>query len=259
MLDSLYIAWKYVSFNKVKTFTLVACITLILFLPVFLEILLVESERQLLSRAVSTPLVVGAKGSSLDLIMNTLYFGDEVPELINMEASEKVIESDLALPIPVYVRFRTREHPIVGTTLDYFDFRGLKVREGSPLTMLGDCVVGATVAERLGLKPGDSLFSSPENLFDLSGIYPLKMKVTGILEKSHTSDDLAVFVDLKTAWVIQGLGHGHEDLARVKDPQAILKREENNITASPKHRKRSDKHEYPGTPRHGRFYSHCGV
>lgn len=222
------------SFNKVKTFTLVACITLIIFLPVFLEILLVESERQLLSRAVSTPLVVGAKGSSLDLIMNTLYFGDEVPELINMEASEKVIESDLALPIPVYVRFRTREHPIVGTTLDYFDFRGLKVREGSQLTMLGDCVVGAAVAERLGLKPGDSLFSSPENLFDLSGIYPLKMKVTGILEKSHTSDDLAVFVDLKTAWVIQGLGHGHEDLAKVKDPQAILKREENNITASPK-------------------------
>ena len=113
MLDSLYIAWKYVSFNKVRTFTLVACISLIFFLPVFLEILLVESERQLLSRAVSTPLVVGAKGSSLDLIMNTLYFGDEVPELINMEASEKVIESDLALPIPVYVRFRTREHPIV--------------------------------------------------------------------------------------------------------------------------------------------------
>ncbi len=234
MFDSLYIAWKYVSFNKVKTFTLVACIALILFLPISLEILLEESERQLLSRAVSTPLVVGAKGSSLDLIMNTLYFGDEVPELINMEASEKVIESDLALPIPVYVRFRTRGYPIVGTILDYFDFRGLKVREGRSLAMLGDCVVGAAVAERLGLKPGDSLLSSPENLFDLAGIYPLKMKVTGILEKSHTSDDLAVFVDLKTAWVIQGLGHGHEDLAKVEDPQAILKREENNITASPK-------------------------
>lgn len=234
MFDSLYIAWKYVSFNKVKTFTLVACITLILFLPISLEILLEESERQLLSRAVSTPLVVGAKGSSLDLIMNTLYFGDEAPELINMEASEKVIESDLALPIPVYVRFRTRGYPIVGTTLDYFDFRGLKIAEGRSLTMLGDCVVGAAVAERLGLKPGDSLISSPENLFDLAGIYPLKMKVTGILEKSHTSDDLAVFVDLKTAWVIEGLGHGHEDLAKVEDPQAILKREENNITASPK-------------------------
>jgi putative ABC transport system permease protein len=71
MIDSLYIAWKYIAFNKVKTATLVACITLIAFLPVALEHLLNESERQLMSRAVSTPLVVGAKGSALDLMMWT--------------------------------------------------------------------------------------------------------------------------------------------------------------------------------------------
>ena len=55
MTDSLYIAWKYITFNKIKTATLVACITLIAFLPVALELLLNESERQLMSRAVSTP------------------------------------------------------------------------------------------------------------------------------------------------------------------------------------------------------------
>ena len=75
----------------------------------------------------------------------------------------------------------------------------------------------AEVARELELRPGDSIISSPENAFDLAGVYPLKMKVTGILEKSHTSDDLAVFVDLKTAWVIQGLGHGHERAARDPD------------------------------------------
>jgi hypothetical protein len=64
MLDSFYIAWKYVSFNKIKTATLVACITLISFLPISLQLLLDESERQLMSRAVSTPLVIGVKGSS---------------------------------------------------------------------------------------------------------------------------------------------------------------------------------------------------
>ena len=234
MLDSLYIAWKYISFNKIKTVTLVACITLISFLPVSLQLLLEESERQLMSRAVSTPLVLGAKGSALDLVMNTLYFGDEVPELITMEASEQVMGTDLALPIPVYVRFRARGYPIVGTTLDYFDFHDLKVAEGRGLAMLGDCVVGATVAERLGLKPGGSLVSSPENLFNLAGVYPLKMKVVGALEKSHTSDDLAVFVDVKTAWIIQGLGHGHEDVSKTKDTTVILKRTEKNVTASAK-------------------------
>ena len=82
MNDSFYIAYKYISHNKVKTITLVACITIILFLPVGLEQLLDESEQQLMSRAEVTPLIVGAKGSALDLVMNTLYFDDELPEFI---------------------------------------------------------------------------------------------------------------------------------------------------------------------------------
>ena len=105
---------------------------------------------------------------------------------------------------------------------------------GRQLAVLGDCVLGANVAESLALKPGDSLVSSPESLFDLAGVYPLKMKVVGILNKSHTSDDLAVFVDLKTAWVIQGLGHGHQDVTKLKDPTLVLKRTESNVAASAK-------------------------
>ena len=234
MLDSLYIAWKYVSYNKIKTATLVACITLITFLPFSLQLLLNESERQLMSRAVQTTLLVGAKGSSLDLVMNTLYFGDDVPELITMAASDRIADTDLALPIPMYVRFKARGNPIVGTTLDYFDFRGLKIAQGRQLAVLGDCVLGAKVAESLALKPDDSLVSSPESLFDLAGVYPLKMKVVGVLEKSHTSDDLAVFVDLKTAWVIQGLGHGHRDVTKIEDTTLILKRTESNVSATAK-------------------------
>ena len=94
--------------------------------------------------------------------MNTLYFGDEVPEQMTMAASERIEDSDLAYPIPMYIRFKVREFPIVGTTLDYFDFRELKIAAGETLTMLGDCVLGATAAQRLQLKPGDSLVSSPE-------------------------------------------------------------------------------------------------
>jgi putative ABC transport system permease protein len=234
MIDSLYIAWKYIRFNKVKTATLVACITLISFLPIALQLLLVESERQLLSRAVSTPLVIGAKGSSLDLVMNTLYFDQEVPESISMASAKNVENMDLAIPIPLYIRFRARGNPIVGTTLDYFDFRSLKIAAGRQIAMLGECVVGANVSEKLGLKPGDSLVSSPESLFDLAGIYPLKMNIVGILESSHTTDDLAVFVDLKTAWVIQGLGHGHQDVTRLKDPTLVYKRTESNVAATAK-------------------------
>jgi putative ABC transport system permease protein len=233
-MKSLYLAWKYISYNKVKTSILIACISLIIFLPLALQLLLGESERQLMSRATSTPLVAGVKGSSLDLLMNTLYFGDEVPEQMTMAASERIEDSDLAYSIPMYIRFKAREFPIVGTTLDYFDFRQLKIAAGESLTMLGECVLGATAAERLNLKPGNSLVSSPENLFDLAGVYPLKMKVTGVLEKSHTPDDLAVFVDLKTAWIIQGLMHGHQDVTKTTDKTVILKQTDHNVAANAK-------------------------
>jgi len=234
MIDSLYLAWQYICFNKFKTIILVASITLIAVLPLSLEILLAESERQLLSRAESTPLLIGTKGSALDLAMNSLYFDDEVPELLTMAAADRVYDTDLALPIPLYVRFQTRGHPIVGTTFDYFDFRKLKIAKGQPLTILGDCVLGAKVASELGLGPSDSLVSSPENLFDLAGVYPLKMQVVGVLEPNHSADDLAVFVDIKTAWVIQGLGHGHEDVTRTRDSTVVLKRSEGNVAANAK-------------------------
>jgi putative ABC transport system permease protein len=234
MMDSLYLAWRYLSYNKVKTLILVGCITIITSLPLSLEILLNESERQLALRAESSPLLIGAKGSALDLVMNSLYFGDEVPETITMAAAEQVMDTDLAAPIPLYIRFHARGFPIVGTTLDYFDFRRLELSRGEMFTTIGQCVIGAEVAIKLNLEPGDSIVSSPDTLFNIAGVYPLKMKITGALAPTHSADDLAVFVDIQTAWVIHGLGHGHEDVTKTTDSSVILKREKGNVTANAK-------------------------
>jgi putative ABC transport system permease protein len=53
-----------------------------------------------------------------------------------------------------------------------------------------------------------------------------------VLAASHGPDDEAVFVDIKTAWIIRGLGHGHEDLAAPQASKAVLAREGNRITAN---------------------------
>ena len=55
-----------------------------------------------------------------------------------------------------------------------------------------------------------------------------------MLERTHTSDDLGIFVDLKTTWIIQGLGHGHQDVTRLADPTLIYERTERKVTATPK-------------------------
>lgn len=234
MLDSLYVAWRYLTFNRLRTATLIACVTLLAVLPAALQVLLAESDRQLRARAASTPLLLGAKGSALDLAMNALYFSDAAPEPVSMAAVEEVDATGLALPIPLHVRFEARGFPVVGTTLDYFDFRGLGVARGRPLALLGEAVLGAEVAARLDLAPGDSLLSAPETVFDLAGVYPLRMRVVGVLAPSHSPDDRAVFVDVKTAWVMQGLVHGHVDLTQPADASVVIERADGNVVASAK-------------------------
>jgi len=232
MRDVLFLAWRYLVYHRFKTVILVVSIMLIVYLPVGLNAVVEQSAEHLTARAGATPLLVGAKGSPLELALNSLYFSSEHPELIDYSEATSVTESGLADAIPLYVRFRSRDNPIVGTSFDYFGFRELGFASGRPMALLGDCVVGAAVAESLGVQPGDAVTSSPETVFDLAGVYPLKMKVTGVLEHAFTPDDNAIFVDVKTAWIIEGLGHGHQDLARPEAARGVLSRSENNIVAN---------------------------
>jgi putative ABC transport system permease protein len=213
---------------------MVTSVTLIIYLPLGLNILVNESEEQLMERASSTPLILGAKGSSLDLVINTLYFEPADFDELTMLAVDRIYETGFAAPIPMFVKFKARSFPIVGTSMEYFDFRGLEIKTGESLAFLGDCVIGSAVSEKLGLSVGDTIVSSPENMLDIAGVYPLKMNIVGVLKQSHTADDTAIFTDMKTAWVIQGLGHGHEDLAKSEDKSVILGVEDGNYIANAK-------------------------
>jgi len=232
MRDVLYLAWRYLVYHRWKTAILVTSIMLIIYLPIGLNVVVEQSAEHLTARAGATPLLIGAKGSPLELVLNSLYFSSERPELIDYSEAQSVVDSGLANAIPLYVRFHSRNKPIVGTTLDYFDFQDLRFASGRPMAVLGECVVGAAAAESLDVSPGDALVSSPETVFDLAGVYPLKMNVTGVLERTFTPDDDAIFVDVKTAWIIEGLGHGHQDLAKAEAASGILSRTEDNIVAN---------------------------
>lgn len=233
-MHSLYVAWQYLRFHKARTVVLIAALTLITCLPLAVHLLVRASEAQMLDRSRATPLILGQKGSALDLVMNTLYFASTPPETLAMREADRIDDTGFAVAIPIYNRYTARGFPIVGTTLDYLSFRQLEVAAGRMLAVLGECVLGATVADQLGLGPGDALMSTPENPFDLAGVYPLKMHVAGVLKPRHTPDDRAVFVDVKTAWVIEGLGHGHEDVATARDPQVVLTEQDGKLVASAK-------------------------
>lgn len=234
MRQSFYLAYKYITYHRTRSIVLIFSIGLIIYLPNGLKKLINESEAQMVKRAKATPLIIGAKGSSTDLVINTLYFRQEKTESITMKTLEEVNAAGFGYAIPILSVFAARNFPIVGTDPDYFNFRNLNIASGRWMSFLGECVIGSSVADRLNIGVGDSLVSSPENFFDLAGVYPLKMNVVGVMNPSNSPDDQAVFVDIKTNWVIMGLGHGHEDLTNNYDPTIVLDRDSNAVKAGAK-------------------------
>jgi len=232
MTDVAYLAWRYLAYHRFKTAILVASITIIVFLPIGLNVLVNQSAQQLTARANATPLLVGAKGSPLELVLSSLYFESDTPPQMRYAEVTRVDQSRLARAIPLYTRFQTRHSRIVGTSLEYFEFRGLKIAAGRQMGMLGECVLGAQAARVANVKPGDSVMSTPESVFDIAGVYPLKMNVVGVLKPTGTPDDRAVFVDVKTTWVIEGLAHGHLDLRQPGASSGVLRKEGTKIVAN---------------------------
>ena len=232
MTGALFLGWRYLAHHRFKSSILIASITLMLFLPAATRLLVEDSATALTARADRTPLILGARGSELELVLNTLYFHAKSPAEIENRIFVEAQSTGLADFIPIHSRFHAQGAPIVGTSLDYFEFRGLRIANGRQMGLLGECVIGANVAARLGLGPGDSIISSPETVFDIAGVYPLRMTIAGVLESGGTADDDAVFVDVRTTWIIQGLGHGHTDLADPGAGAAVLSRRDDMITAN---------------------------
>lgn len=232
MKGVLALAWRYLIWHRWKTAILVLAVTLVIYLPVGLQLVIQQTARDMTARADHSPLLLGGRGSPLELVLNSLYFSTGQPPALGYGNLHEVIDTGLASAVPLYVRFQSQGFPIVGTNLDYFRFRNLEIDAGRQMVQLGEAVLGASVAKQLGLAPGSAVLSSPESVFDLAGVYPLKMRVVGVLAPAFSQDDQAIFVDVRTAWIIQGLGHGHQDLTRPEAAPAVLKKEGERVVAN---------------------------
>jgi putative ABC transport system permease protein len=226
------LAYRYVARHRFKTVVLVLGLVLTACVPIATQVLLRDFQSRLSARANATPLVLGAPGSRFDLALHALYFEATVPRTLPFAEVDRVRDTGWAEAIPLHVRFTARTFPLVGTSLAYFEFRGLRIAEGSSLTRLGDCVLGSRVAAKLGLGPGDVLRTDSVNFIDIADVYPLQMRVVGTLAPTGTADDFAVFCDVKTAWIVEGIGHGHDDLDTAGRPGVTTRRDDGTVVAN---------------------------
>jgi putative ABC transport system permease protein len=221
-------AWRYVACYRGRSLVLACCVALVGALPITVHLLLARGEQALLARARATPLIVGMPGSRYDLMLSALYWRGHIERHLPASDAEWAARDALAEVVPVFCEHHARQVPIIGTTLAYFERRGLRPASGSLPLRLGDVVVGHAAAARLELTVGGFLLSDQASFVAVARNPPVRLRVMGILAPSNSADDQAIFADIKTTYVLAGLGHAHDDVRKL-DPAQVIERRTDTV------------------------------
>ena len=191
-----YLAVASLRRHRVRTAILVATVGVVAGLPLVTDATLAAYTSAITARARATPILIGPRGGETDLLLDALYLRPDGRSFLPVNAVTEAVEGVDAETIPLHVRHRVAGYPLVGTDLGYFRLRGLRCAEGHMPLRLGDCVVGAEVAARMGVGAKDSLVSDPEGVLDVGGGFGTRLRITGVLAAPVYGDVPAAPVDL---------------------------------------------------------------
>jgi len=148
-------------------------------------------------------LVVGAKGSPLQLVLCNVFHIDFPTGNIKLSEAEKLSRHRLvkkAIPMALgdsYQNFR-----IVGTDTAYTNLFKATLQEGTWWSKDLEVVAGSAAAEALTLKVGDT-FASAHGLTNDGHAHEENLyRMVGILEPSHTVADNLLFTNVASIWKV---------------------------------------------------------
>ncbi len=164
-----------------------------------------QVEDRLTRNAQGIDLVVGAKGSPLQLILASIYHMDAPTGNIPVREAQAVMQNRaVRQAIPLSLGDSFRGYRIVGTTHAYPQHYGAEVAAGTLWEAPYEAVLGARVAAETGLTVGDT-FAGTHGLSaggEAHGAHPLR--VVGLLAPTGTVLDRLVLTGTETVWALHG-------------------------------------------------------
>lgn len=161
-------------------------------------------------------LVIGAKGSPLQLILNSMYHIDAPTGNIAIEDVKPFLNPRHPLikaAIPLSLGDSYRGYRIVGTSPEFMDLYGLTLREGSMWATDFEVVIGHLVAKLANVRIGET-FQSTHGLDDnpdLEHDHHTSFRVVGILDQTGTVGDQLILTTPQTVWKVHGHEEDHEE------------------------------------------------
>jgi len=147
-------------------------------------------------------LIVGYKGSPIQIVASTLYRLENPTGNISAATFEFWQGHPLvATATPIALGDNVQGHPLVGTDSTYYPWLGLSLKDGNLPSASGEVVLDVALAAQLKVGIGSSLTSAHGS--DSRGeSHEHPLKVVGIVNAERSSDKSALFTVPQTYWAL---------------------------------------------------------
>ena len=160
-MNLFYLSWKNITNKPLAMLLSLLLLALGAGLISILLLITTQIEDKFAKNQAGVDLIVGAKGSPLQLMLSSMYHIDNPTGNINLQEFETFARGMLGRQqikkyIPISTGDNYQGHRIIGTTHDYVELYKGELKEGQLWEKRFTATIGSLVAKRLGLGIGDS-------------------------------------------------------------------------------------------------------
>jgi putative ABC transport system permease protein len=164
-------------------------------------------ENQIENNLGNIEVVVGAKGSPLQLVLASVLHLDNPTGNISYKEALKISKNPLIKSaVPISYGDNYKGYRIVGTTDEYTALYNAELEKGSRVKNAMEVVLGNSVAQKLNLKIGDILLSAHGLVENSIEEHDAVLTVVGILKPTQKVIDRLILTNLQSVWDV----HNHE-------------------------------------------------
>ncbi|MCB0736426.1 MAG: ABC transporter permease [Bacteroidetes bacterium] len=217
-MNLLKLSWKNIWHKPLSAGLSILLLALGVGLISFLGTIGSQLEKQFKSNLENVHMVVGAKGSPVQIILSAIYHISPPTGNISYHEAQQLSKNpmvDKAIPMSLgdsYMGMR-----IVGTNWDYVTLYNGEIDHGIAFKEAHEVVIGASAADRLNLKIGSEFIGNHglQKTEDQHDEHPYK--VVGILKPTGLVLDKLILCNLESVWA----AHSHHDNAHTEEPEEI--------------------------------------
>ncbi|NQY07397.1 MAG: ABC transporter permease [Flavobacteriaceae bacterium] len=204
--------WR-ISFKNIKSkplYTLLSVFILSLSITLLLGIQQLKSsfEFQMENNLGGVDMVIGAKGSPLQLVLSSILHIDNPTGNIPYKEALKIGKNPMIkTAVPISYGDNYRGFRIVGTSPEFLTLYKAELATGKSVEKSLEVILGHQVAEQLQLKLGDTFLSSHGLVENDVDIHDDEFIVVGILKPTQKVIDRLIVSNLESIWDV----HDHED------------------------------------------------